>query len=605
MTGYGQQASATSAGGLRGGGLRGGAVYGLVSAAVAASWAFVAMGAVTALGIHLLGLDHYASIGPMTAAMVAMAVGGRISPSGDVSVFGMDAASANGAIGIIPLGVGLVGALVLGWLFVRPLYRLPVLEPGQLAARVGGAALAFLILLGVLAWAGNGAVAVKVGSLTGGGGGSGGSGGGDPLGGLTGLLGDGGSGGSGSGGDPLGGLTGTLGGVLGDNTNPTVGFKVDLAPTLGLGLLWVLVVLALALAASRRCPLPLGWDGLRRGVRPAASAVVTVLVGAVLVGALAGIVVGLTGNGGAKTVGGVLLATPNGVFLAVLLGMAVPLNGKASGPLSGFLPSPVNTLLKGGGGQDITLSSLGRLDGRVWLLPVAVALMLLTVGVFAAVRTPRPVLPRSAVWEAGAAGLRLGVAMAVVTPVLLVLASVSVNANLSVFGFDAVGAGLSISGNALLAVLLGLVEGAVFGFLGSLLVSAFPNASAKRVALEPRPSWADGPGSDRTGLDPRPAYPPRQYPAEAPTQVYGQQSPPQPGYGGLPQTPSAPGAPPQQANPYRTPGGNPQAAPPPPPMPPGPRSGPAGAPGPGQGGYNPYSGGPAQTPPPPTAPPGR
>ena len=33
-----------------------------------------------------------------------------------------------------------------------------------------------------------------------------------------------------------------------------------MAPTLALGLLWVLVVLALALVASRRCPLPAGWE---------------------------------------------------------------------------------------------------------------------------------------------------------------------------------------------------------------------------------------------------------------------------------------------------------------------------------------------------------
>ncbi|MFC1435003.1 streptophobe family protein [Streptacidiphilus sp. N1-3] len=582
MTVYGHQGSAADGGGGR---MRDGALYGVVSAAVAASWAFVAMGAVTALGIHLLGLDSYASIGPLTAAMVAMAVGGRISPSGDVSVFGMDAAAAHGAIGIMPLGVSLVGALVLGWLFVRPLHRLRVLDPAALLARAGGAVVAFLVLLAVLAWAGNGSVAIKVGSLTGGGSSGGSGGGSDPLGGLL---------GGGSGDDPLGGLTSTLGGVLGGSTNPNVGFKVEFAPTLGLGLLWVLVVLALALVASRRSPLPLGWDGLRRTARPVASAVVTVLVGAVLVGALAGIVVGLTGNGGAKTVGGALLATPNGVFLAVLLGMAVPLNGKASGPLAGFLPSPVNTLLKGGSGQDITLSSLGRLDGRVWLLPVAVALMLLAIGVVAAVRTPRPVLPQSTGREALGAGLRLGVALAVVTAVLLVLASVSVDANLSVFGFDAVGAGLSITGNVLVGLLIGLVEGLVFGFLGSLLVAQFSTASAKRESLPPAAA-----GLDRTRVDLRP-QPPNQ-PPYLPPQPSGA-----PGYGGLPQTPPAPVRAPQPNNPYRT-GNPPPAAPPIPPGPPTapPAGPPAGPPAPGQGGYNPYSGGPAQTPPPPTAPPGR
>ena len=581
MTVYGHQGPATSGDG--GGGLRSSAVYGVVSAAVAASWAFVAMGAVAALGIHLLGIDAYAKIGSLTAAMVAMAVGGQVSPSGDVSVFGINAASAQGAIGIMPLGVGLVGAVVLGWLFVRPLYRLPVLEPGLLLARAAGAIGAFLVLLGVLAWAGNGSVAIKVGSLPGGGGGSGG--GSDPLGGLGGLL----ANDSGGGSDPLGGL----GGLLGGSTNPTVGFKVDLLPTLGLGLLWALVVLAVAVVASRRCPLPVGWEGLRRTVRPAVSAVVTVLLGVVLVGALAGIGVGLTGNGGAKTVGGALLGTPNGVFLAVVLGMAVPLTGKASGPLAGFLPSPVDTLLKGGSGQSITLSRLGQLDGRVWLLPIAVALMLLAVGVVAAVRTPRPVLPQSSFREAGAAGLRLGAVLAVTTAVLLVVAGVSVDANLSVFGFDAVGAGLSINGNILVGLLVGLVEGLVFGFLGSLLVAQFSTASAKRETLAP---LGVGRGTAGTRVDPRPQppyLPPQQQPYPPAPQQPQQQ--PRPGYGGLPQAPYAPAPAPQSDNPYRT--GNPQPAAPP--VPPGPPTGP---PAPG-GGYNPYSGGPAQTPPPPPPPP--
>lgn len=598
MTVYGHQGPA-AAGRSGGGGLRDGAVYGMVSAAVAASWAFVAMGAVTALGIHLLGIDAFAKLGSLTAAMVAMAVGGQISPSGDVSVFGIDAAAANGAIGIMPLGVSLVGAVVLGWLFVRPLYRLPVLHPAVLAARAAGAVAAFLLLLGILAWAGNGAVAVKVSSLTGGGKGGAGSGGGsDPLGGLGGLLG----GGSGSGGgDPLGGL----GGLIGGNTNPTVGFRVDLLPTLGLGLLWVLVVLAVAVLASRRCPLPPGWEGLRRTVRPVLSAVLTVLLGTVLVGALAGIAMGLSSNGGGKTIGGALLGTPNGVFLAVILGMAVPLTGKASGPLTGFLPSPVNTLLKGGSGQSITLSRLGQLDGRVWLLPVAVALMLLAVGVVAAVRTPRPVLPQSSLREAGTAGLRLGAAMAVTTALLLLVAGVSVNANLSVFGFDAVGAGLSINGNVLVGLLLGLVEGAVFGFLGSLLVAQFGNASAKRETLPPLTVGRPGPGGPADQRQ-QPYLPPQQATPYPQAPVPQQSGYPQPGYGGLPQAPYPPGRAAQPDNPYRT--GNPPAAPPGRPQPPagppsGPPAGPPAPPGPGQGGYNPYSGGPAQTPPPPPPPP--
>lgn len=416
---------------------------GAVLAAVAASWAFAAMAAVAALGAHLLGLDRYAAIGPMTAALVAMATGGTVDPSGDLSALGLGAAAAQGAIGLMPLGVSFVGALVFGGLFVRPLRRLPVLDPPVLLSRLGGALVAFVVLLWVVAWSGNGTVAIDLASVTGG-----------------------------SGGGLLGGLGGLITGALGGG-NPTIGYRVELLPTLGLGLLWALAVLAVALSASRRVPLPHGWGVLRRAVRPVVSAVVTTLCLAVLAGAVSGLVVGLSGHGGAKTVGGVLLGTPNGVFLALPLGMGVPFTGKASGPLAQFLPAPLNQLLKGGSGQSITLARLAQLDGRVWLLPVAVAFTLLAAGVLTAVRTPRPARPQGALPEAATVALRLGVALAATVPVLMGLAAVSVDANLSVFGFSAVGAGVEISGNLAAGAGLGLAEGALFGFLGALLVRRF------------------------------------------------------------------------------------------------------------------------------------
>ncbi|MFC5907356.1 streptophobe family protein [Streptacidiphilus monticola] len=517
MTVYGYQRP-TGAGSL---------VRGVIWSALAASWAVVAMAAVGALGVHLLGLDKYADLGGVTAALVAMAVGGKVSPTGDVSVFGLDAAQAQADIGIVPLGLTVVGALVLGRLFVRPLGRLGRLEVAELAARALSAVVAFLVLIALVAWAGNGTVTVKLDSLTGSGSsGSSGSSGGDPLGGL-------------------GDLGGLLGGIVGGNTKPTVGFKVDLGPTLGWGLLWVVGVLVVAYLASRRAALPAAWAPLARQVRPAVSTVVTLLTGAIAVGALAGVVVGLTGNGGARTIGGVLLGTPNGVFLALPLGMFVPLTGKASGLLTQFLPAPVNQLLKGGSGQSITVPHLAQLDGRVWLLPVAVALFLLACGVMAAVRTPRPVLPESLAKEAGGTALRLGVVLAVAVPLMLALAEVSINADVGVFGiFSVKGSGVSISGNLGLGFVLGLVEGAVFGFLGTLLVRRFAE------------------------------------PKRAPAPVGGPTPPPPAPYGGLPQAPLPPRP---TANPYAPPASPPVAPPP--------------------QDYNPYAGGPTQAPPPPPEPP--
>ncbi len=509
---------------------------GAVLAAVSASWAFAAMAAVAALGAHLLGLDRYAALGPLTAALLAMATGGTVVPSGDLSALGITA-GAQGAIGFMPLGVSFVGALVLGGLFVRPLRRLPVLDLPVLLSRLAGTLAAFLVLLWVVAWSGSGTVTVDLGSVVSGAGGGG----------------------------PLGGLAGLIGSALGGSVKPTIGFRVELLPTLGLGLLWAVVVLLVALLASRRVPLPYAWGPLRRAVRPAASAVVTTLCLAVLAGAVSGLVEGLSGNGGAKTVGGVLLATPNGVFLGVPLGMAVPFTGRASGPLAQFLPAPMGQLLKGGNGQSVTVARLAQLDGKVWLLPVAVGLMLLTAGVLTAVRTPRPVLPQGAPREAGGTALRLGVAMAVTVPVLMALTAVSVDANVSVLGISAVGAGMSISGNLAAGAGLGLVEGALFGFLGALLVRRF--APGNRAPAEPALTGPAGP---------------------APAGAGG-------AYRALPTQP--PPAPPA-ANPYTRPAAGPHD---------GPRTGPHNGPQPGPPDappqVNPYSGGPARQPPPSPPPP--
>jgi|GEM_PF-1823492 len=500
----------------------------VVQSAVAVAWAAAAMAGTAALGLWLLGVGHYASLGATTAAVVAMAVGGSVSPTGDLKVFGMDAAGAQGAIDLVPLGVTLAGALVLGWVFTRPLRRRVAVGGGELALRAGTALVCFLLLLALLCWAGNGTVSVNLGDLTGGGGsgsgagGAGGSGGG-PLGGLgdLGNLGN------------LGDL-GNLGGIVGQVTGakPSLGFRVDAGATLGAGLLWVCAVLALALLVVRRAGLPAGWRRVREIVRPAASAVVTAVLAACTAGALAGVVDGLAGKGGKAAVGGVLLGTPNGVFLGLPLGMGVPLNGKASGPLASLLPAQVRALLAGGNGRSITVSGLAGQDGRVWLLVLGVALLLLVAGMLTAVRTPRRAVGGSAAREAALIGARLGVALGVAAPCMLALAAVSVNANVSVFGFDAAGAALSLSGNLGLAVLLGLVEGAFAGFLGALLVRRF--ADAKRPAPESAGGAAVSAEGTSGALPPRPDTPPApphapRYPASGPDRPAGPAAPGHPG----------------------------------------------------------------------------
>ena len=111
----------------------------LLASIAAVSWALVGMAGAAALGLHLLGADSAGSLGPMTAAVVVLAVGGSVTPTGDVSAFGLEGAQARTAVEITPLGVGLVGALLLAYFFLRSLRRAePYISGGELAARAGG-----------------------------------------------------------------------------------------------------------------------------------------------------------------------------------------------------------------------------------------------------------------------------------------------------------------------------------------------------------------------------------------------------------------------------------------------------------------------------------
>jgi hypothetical protein len=510
-------------GGFGGSRLRWGGV--ILTSLAGVSWAFLGMAGVAALGLHLLGADRTASLGPMTAAVVAMAVGGSVSPSGKVSAFGMSSAGAEGHIDIVPLGVGLVGALLLAWVFLRSLRLVRSVGGAELVARVVCTAGVFLAVLGGLAWAGHDTVAIDGGAL-GGGAGKGAAGVLDKIPGIGGI----------------GGGKGLVDGISGlAKTRSTIGFHVNTGQTLLGGLLWVLMVLVIALLASRRTVLPQGWGFVQRSVRPAASALVTMVLITVAAGVAAGLYAAATGDEPGRIIGGVLLGTPNGAWTAVPLGLFVPWNGKASGPLTQFLPSPMDTLLAGGDGKTITVSGLAGLDGRVWLLPVAVVLLMLTAGVLNAANAPVPPGGRPPVARmAAGAAVRLAVASAVAMPLLVWLTEVSVNANMSLFGVDAVGAGLRLDGHLGPAVLLGAAWGAGAGFTGALLYAAAGGGRER-----PGRGRKEEPGP----YHPAPAYRPeaeernpyRQTPAAAPPPPAGAVGP----YQGL----AAPR--PVDSNPYR------------------------------------------------------
>ncbi|MDI5909128.1 streptophobe family protein, partial [Streptomyces sp. 12257] len=468
----------------------------LLSAIAAVSWALIGMAGAAALGLHLLEADSAASLGPMTAAVVALAAGGSVTPSGDVSAFGLTGAEAATAIEITPLGVSLVGAVLLSWFFLRSLRGAgAVIAPSELLARAGSVVALFTAMMGGLAWAGHDVITIDGGAL-----------------GLDKLPGAGGSGGLdipglGDVGDIGGLLPDQIGGLI--DAKAAVGFTVDTAPTLLGGLGWSAGILLVALLASRRSPLPRGWEAVHRVVRPAVSALVTVLLVAVAAGLSAAAYAAIGDDRPKRIAGAALLGAPNGVWLGIPIGLFVPFDGRATGVLTNFLPDPLDRLLNSDSDQSVSLSRLAELDGRVWLLGVGAALMMLLAGVLTAVRTPVGVrgdgmagavgggaAGPSAVggagtgrgWGAGSAGvgsevlrdpgalgfagrcaLRLGIATALALPLLAWLTEVSVDASLSVLGFDAFGAGVRLRGQLGMALLLGALWGAGAGAAGALL----------------------------------------------------------------------------------------------------------------------------------------
>ncbi|MDT0550267.1 streptophobe family protein [Streptomyces sp. DSM 41529] len=461
----------------------------LLAAVAAVSWAFLAMAGVAALGLHLVGADGAGALGPMTAAAVVLAAGGSVIPSGDVEAFGLQGAQAHSAIDVVPLGIGLVGALLLGWVFVRSLRGAgAVIGGAELAARAGAVALLFLLVLAGLTWVGNDTVTIDAASL-----------------GLKGKP-------------EQEGLLGKLPGELGDiadigsgllpdriqrliDAKAAVGFTVEAGRSVLGGAVWVVAVLLIAVLVARRAPMPRGLEAAHRTVRPAASALYGVLVLAVGAGLAAALYAAIGDDHPRLVLGSALLGAPNGVWLGVPLGLFVPWHGGASGALVRVLPDPLDKLLADEKDEPITVARLAELDGRVWLLAVACVLMILAAGVLTAVRTP--VGRTSRAGFVGRCALWLGIVTALTLPLLVRLTGVSAGASLSVLGFDAFGAGIELHGNGPAALALGAGWGAAAGAAGALAAWATGAAGgqASRFALDSArgPAHGSAPGSRLNG----------------------------------------------------------------------------------------------------------
>ncbi|MFD0313069.1 streptophobe family protein [Streptomyces flavalbus] len=384
----------------------------------------LAMGVVAALGLWAAGATDLpdGAFPRVVAATVVTAVGGSVELSGDAGgIAGTDA-----GLTVLPLSVALTGALVIAAGFVRPLRHRAVAGTGELAGWAGRIAVLWLLGVLALALAARQTFQIDLGEES---------------------LGD------------LGDLFGI---------RPEVGFTTDVPVTLLFGLLWLAGVLALALLVSRT-PLPPRLLRFEEWVRPAAYAMVALLLAYVVLGVVIGLVVAATRGHAAETFAVILLGLPNLVWLALTIGLGATWNGRVEGPFGLPMPHLLDQVLRVPDIAELNLGTLSDHDGRVWWLLVADAVLLLAAAFLMAARSPARIRP----WQHA---LQMAVALALTVLMVCLVCRISAHYGLSVLGIGDLGGGLA--GDLFLrprlwsALGLALVWGLVTGFLGALLARA-------------------------------------------------------------------------------------------------------------------------------------
>ncbi|MEW2560112.1 streptophobe family protein [Streptomyces sp. BK205] len=395
--------------------------HGWVQAVAAVLSALAAMVLVAALGLWGAGAADLpdGAFPRVVMATVVTAVGGTVKLSG--SAGGL--ADSKAGLTVIPLSVTLTGALVLGAGFLRPLRHRAVAGGRELAGWAARIAVLWLVALVVLALTARQKFKLSLGDDT---------------------LGD------------LGDLFGV---------SPEVGFTTDVPPTLFFGLLWLAGVLVLALLVSRRAPLPGRLLPFQESVRPAAHAMVILLLAYVVLGTLVALVVAATRGHVPETFAVILLGMPNLVWLALTLGLGATWNGKVQGPFGLPMPHVLDEVLRSKDTQALNLHTLAAHDGRVWWLLVLDAVLLLAVAFLMAARSPA----RVPAWRHA---VHLAVALALTVLMICLLCRISAQFGLSVLGIGDLGGGLGgqlfLKPELWTAVGLGALWGLVTGFLGAL-----------------------------------------------------------------------------------------------------------------------------------------
>ncbi|MGW1197506.1 streptophobe family protein [Streptomyces sp. NPDC002536] len=395
--------------------------WGEALAAVAAGT--VAMAAVAAAGLWAAGADGLpgGAFPAVVAATMVSAVGGSVELTGGAGFFGHTAAE----LTAVPLSVTLAWALATGAVFLRPLRHRAVAGGAELLGRVARTAVLWLLVLLLLARAARHTFTLRIG----------------------------------------GGIVNDIGEALG--VTPAVGFRAALAPTLGFGLLWLLVLLAVALAASRRAPLPPRLLPFQDAIRPAAFALLTVLLAYVALGLVVGVVTLFTHGHRTQTCAVLLLGLPNLAWMAFGVGLGGSWTGHVPAGIGMPMPAALAAVLREPHGREATVNAttLAEHDGRAWLLVALAVLALLAAGFLAAVRAPARTRP----WQHA---VHLAAALAVTLLVVGLLTKVSARYGLSLLGLGDLGdfgsGEVRLHARLLHLVGLGVLWGLVAGVLGGL-----------------------------------------------------------------------------------------------------------------------------------------
>jgi hypothetical protein len=414
--------SRTSSGQADPSGERAVARHGWAHALVTVLAGLLAMAVVAALGLWAAGAADLpdGAFVPVVAATMVTAVGGTVRLSGGAG----DLADAQAGLTVIPLSVTLTAALVIGWGFLRPLRHRAVAGAAELAGWAGRMAALWLLALIGLTLTARHTFDVSLGD--------------DALGELGDLFG----------------------------ASPKIGFTTDVPLSVFVGVVWLAGVLVLALLVSRGAPLPAGLLRFQASVRPAAYAMVALLLAYVVIGVVIALVVAVTRGRAAETFAVILLGMPNLVWLGLTIGLGATWNGRVEGPFGLPMPHVLDEVLRTPGMSELNLRTLSEHDGRVWWLLAADLVLLLAAAFVMAARSPA----RVRAWQHA---VHMAVALVLTVFMICLAGRLSAHFGLSVLGIGDLGGGLG--GELFLrprlwgAVGLAVPWGLVTGFAGALL----------------------------------------------------------------------------------------------------------------------------------------